>query len=752
MQTRYNKNKVSTSLQLMSSFLSTKRKFSLLHMPMAAMLAAFLSACDGVILNDPYSDQDETRPVLYQSFSERPKHLDPAVAYSENEYAFIAQIYEPPFQYHYLKRPYQLIPLTADKMPEITFIDKRGGKLSKDAPVDEIAFTDYQIDIRPNIQYQFHPALAKDAAGNYIYHELDSGFIDSIDTLGDFEKTGSRELTAEDYVYQIKRLAYPKTQSPIAEIMKNYIVGFQEFSRLSAGASNGELRNLPMAGVKSLSRYQYRIRIKGKYPQFMYWLAMPFFSPMPWEADAFYGQPGLSDKNITLDWFPVGTGPYFLAENNPNRRMILMKNPQFHFEAYPADGEIGDRQKSLLADAGKRLPFIEKVVFMLEKETIPYWNKFLQGYYDASGIASDSFDQAIQFTGSGGVTLTDSMHKKGIQLQTSVETSIFYMGFNMLDSTVGGNSERARKLRQAISIAVDYEEYIAIFRNERGVAAQGVVPPGIFGHEPGETGINPVVYDWDTGRPRRKTIAVARRLLAEAGYADGIDPDTREPLILNFDTTAVSIDDRPAMNWYRKQFEKLGIKLVIRATDYNRFQEKMRTGNAQIFVWGWNADYPDPENFFSLLYGPNAKVRFGGENAVNYQNPEFDRLFEQMRNMENNEQRFRIIQQMHTIVRNDSPWIFGFHPKNFSLYHEWFTNLKPNLMANNRLKYTRIDPVLRAEKRLAWNKPVFWPLVIAVGVFLVMLIPAIKGFRRRMQGYPVLLKPDKFDGRSKVSP
>jgi oligopeptide transport system substrate-binding protein len=713
----------------MSSFLSMKiQTYQVL-----VFIAVLFTACDVSQLNDPYPEDDGKLSVLYQSFSERPKHLDPAVAYSENEYAFIAQIYEPPFQYHYLKRPYQLTPLAASKMPEVNYFNKQGEKLVEGAKDSDIAYTDYVIDIQPNIQYQPHPALAKNAQGDYLYHQLTQEQIQSVNRLEDFKANGSRELTAEDYVYQIKRLAHPKTQSPIAEIMKNYIVGFDDFSKQVSDKQKAEIKNIPMAGVEAVNRYQYRIRINGKYPQFRFWLAMPFFSPMPWEADVFYDQPGLSDKNITLDWFPIGTGPYLLAENNPNRRMILLKNPSFHLEKYPSDGEPEDKQNGLLTDAGKQLPFIEKVIFMLEKETIPYWAKFLQGYYDASGIASDSFDQAIQFTSSGGVALTESMKKKGIQLQTLVETSIFYMGFNMLDATVGGDSERARKLRQAIAIAVDYEEYISIFRNGRGVAAQGVIPPGIYGYAEGREGINPYIYDWINGKAQRKKIDVARQLMAEAGYPDGIDLKTNEALILYFDTTSISIDDRPTMNWYRKQFEKLGIKLVIRATDYNRFQEKMRAGTEQIFIWGWNADYPDPENLFFLLYGANSKVKHGGEDAVNYQNPEFDRLFEQMRNMDNSEQRYRIIQQLQEIVRHDAPWVFGFHPKNFSLFHGWYSNLKPNLMANNRLKYTRIDPSARSEKRQAWNKPIFWPLVLGGLLFVLMLIPAINSYRRRVK-------------------
>ena len=714
--------------------------FSCMKMPIRIIpvlvlmgIAVLLSACHSSELNNPYREGEGSQAVLYESFSERPKHLDPAVAYSSNEYVFISQIYEPPFQYHYLKRPYQLAPLSATDLPTIEYLNSKGERLPAPLNDKDIAYTDYLIEIKPHIQYQPHPALAKKAQGEYLYHHLSATEIDKLETLADFKVTGSRELVAEDYVYQIKRLAHPKIQSPIAEIMKNYIVGFDEFSRQVADKNKTAIKNIAMAGVTAMGPYQYRIRIKGKYPQFIYWLAMPFFAPMPWEADVFYEQPGLNDKNITLDWFPIGTGPYWLAENNPNRRMILQKNPLFHLETYPTEGEPGDKEKGLLADAGKPLPFIDKVVFMLEKETIPYWNKFLQGYYDASGIASDNFDQAVQFTGSGGVSLTPSMQKKGIQLQTAVTTSIFYLGFNMLDATVGGYSEKSRKLRQAISIAVDYEEYISIFMNGRGVAAQGIIPPGIYGHAEGNAGINPVVYDWANGKAQRKPIQKARQLMAEAGYPGGVDPQTGEALILYFDTTSVSIDDRPRMNWYRKQLEKLGIKLVIRATDYNRFQQKTRTGNAQLFIWGWNADYPDPENFFFLLYGPNAKVAHGGENAVNYQNPEFDRLFEQMRNMENSDQRYRIIQQMQDIAREDAPWIFGFHPKSFSLYHGWYKNLKPNLMANNQLKYTRIDSVARAKLRAQWNQPVFWPLLLALGLCVLALIPAVTAYRRRIR-------------------
>ncbi|KAF3978588.1 MAG: ABC transporter substrate-binding protein [Methylococcales symbiont of Iophon sp. n. MRB-2018] len=685
-----------------------------------------LTSCEFSQLNNPYAESEEGISTLYSSFSERPKHLDPAVAYSANEYTFIAQIYEPPLQYHYLKRPYQLEPLTAINMPVISYFNKNNEKLTADYLDSEVAYTDYLIEIKAGIKYQSHPAFDPNN------HQLNSLKLADINTIQDFSSIATRELQAIDYVYQIKRLAHPKIQSPIREIMRNYIFGFDEFSKKMANHDKLAIKDLSISGVKVLSRYQYKIRIKGKYPQFMYWLAMPFFAAMPWEADVFYSQKGLIDKNITLDWFPIGTGPYYLEENNPNRRMILAKNPNYHKDTYPINGEPEDKEQGLLEDAGKLLPFIDKVIYTLEKETIPYWNKFLQGYYDASGISSDSFDQAVQFSGAGNAQLTTLMKQKGIQLQTSVTTSIFYMGFNMLDPLVGGDSERARKLRQAISIALDYEEYISIFMNGRGVAAQGILPLGIFGHQEKKEGINPYIYDWINGKYQRKAIAKAKELMTEAGYPQGVDPKTNKALMLYFDTTSISIDDRSRMNWYRKQFAKLGINLIIRGTDYNRFQEKMRNGSEQLFFWGWNADYPDPENFFFLLYSANGKVKQGGENAANYHNTEFDHLFEQMRNIDNNEKRLEIVQKMQEIIRHDAPWVFGFYPKSFSLFHSWYKNLKPNLMANNRLKYTRIDDKLRREKREQWNKAIFWPLFLVIFLITILIILA-RGSRLKTQ-------------------
>ena len=677
------------------------------------ILLLFLAAC-GDAWNDPYPAGERGKSILYSAFIERPKHLDPVQSYTEDEAKFTQQVYEPPLQYHYLKRPYELIPLTAREIPKARVI--QGGK-----------FTEYEVRIRPGIQYQPHPAFV---AENF---SLPREKINALRTPYELP-LGTRELTADDYIYQIKRLAHPRLHSPILGLMSEYIVGLDDLAKklkADKGSVWLDLREHSLEGVERIDTHTFRVRLNGSYPQFVYWLAMPFFSPVPWEAEKFFEQPGMAEKNFTLDWWPVGTGAYMLTENNPNSRMVLERNPNFRGEPYPAQGEAGDKEAGLLADAGRIMPFVDRVVFSREKESIPYWNKFLQGYFDSSAIPSDTFDQAVRISMEGDAGLTPEMESRGIQLRTSVDTSILYFGFNWLDSVVGGSAERSRKLRQAISIAVDYEEFISIFLNGRGLVAQDPLAPGIFGQRDGKEGINPVTHEWRNGAARRRPIEEARKLLAEAGYPDGRDAKTGEPLVLYLDTVGRGPGDKPRFDWWRRQFGKLAIQLEIRDTDWNRFQEKIRKGSQQIYILGWNADYPDPENFLFLLYGPQARVKSQGENTSNYVNPEFDALFERVKNIPNSAERQRLIDRMVEIARRDAPWLWGYHPKTYGLSHAWMQNGKPNNMARNNLKYLRVDVAKREAMRREWNRPVVWPAVLVFLVLVLSAIPAFLAYRRR---------------------
>lgn len=702
------------------------------------LLAVVLfSACDQS-WNDPYPAAETGNNILYTAFLNRPKHLDPVQSFSEDEINFTAQIYQAPLQYHYLKRPYTVIPATVEAVPHPRLFDARGRELPDDAPADQVVESLYELRLKPGIMYQPHPAFAVDEAGRHLYEDLSSEQLKDKFVVSDFPQVGTRELRADDYIYQMKRMAHPRLHSPIFGVMSEKIVGLDElgkelgeFARQNPDVAWLDMDAHTLKGVEKVDDYTWRVRIKGRYPQFNFWLTMPFFAPVPREVDRFFSQPGMVSKNMTLDWWPVGTGPYMLTENDPNRRMVLTRNPNFKGEAYPCEGEEGDKEAGLLVDCGKEMPFIDQAVFTREKEAIPYWNKFLQGYYDASGIASDSFDQAIKVDVGGGVSLSDEMAEKGIRLLMNVESSTFYIGFNMLDPVVGGMDAKGAKLRQAVSIAIDQEEFISIFMNGRGVPGMSPLPPGIFGFEPGEAGVNPFVYDWVDGAPRRKSVEEARRLLAESGWPNGRHAKTGEPLVLYLDTTGGGMGDKSRLDWLTRQLKKIDVQLVIRATDFNRFQDKIDRGTVQLYFLGWNADYPDPENFFFLLHGPGGRVKFGGSNSSNYMNPVYDRLFIQMKRMDNTPERLQIIREMNHILQQDAPWIYVFHPKRYVLVHSWLMNRNPSSVVNNTLKYQRLDPEKRKRLRAEWNHPDYGPPLLILVLPAVFLITVLVLYRRR---------------------
>jgi len=221
--------------------------------------------------------------------------------------------------------------------------------------------------------------------------------------------------------------------------------------------------------------------------------------------------------------------------------------------------------------------------------------------------------------------------------------------------------------------------------------------------------------------------------LAEAGYPGGKDKEGK-PLVIGFDNAWTGSGATPQLSWIRKKLMDIGITMENRTTDYNRFQDKVDKGNFQLMFYGWLADYPDPENFLFLLYGPNSSVKSGGANYANYDNPEYNRLFEQVRSMENTPQRLEIIRKMKNIIQHDAPWVFAYHPVSFGLYHQWVKDVKPMEIGLGNFKYLRVEPEIRRKNREEWNRPIIWPIFAFVGFLIIGSAPAVFIAWRRERG------------------
>jgi len=699
----------------------------------AAIVAAtggLLSHCD----NTPHPPEAADAATLYFAISAPINKLDPATSYYSHEAEVVDNVYEPPFEYHHLRRPYELKPLAAEEVPSPVFRGPDGAILEGDPPPEQVARVEYTIRIRPGMWYADHPCFATNAAGEPYYRGVAARDVRRWRTPYEFPVLASREVTAADYVRGLRRLADPRLPCPVYATLKRAILGFGEYSerltraleaerarRAAAGGEHDEDRRpivldylaFPCAGIELVDRYTFRIVLARKYPQILYWLAMHFAAPIPEEALWFYAEPAVAERQMDLNRWPVGSGPFYVRQCEPDRRVLLERNRRYRGGTYPTDGAPGDREAGLLEDAGRPIPFLDRVVITVERETIPAWNKFLQGYYDFTFVTPEVFEQTIQMSSGGEATLSDRMRARGIRLQSFVAAAIFWVGFNMADPVVGGLDERRATLRRAISVALDYNEYLDIFLNGQGRAAQGPIPPGMFGAIEGEAGVNGWTDRWDptSQRPVRRPVEEAREWLARAGWPGGRGSDGR-PLALHLDHALAGDPTFVAVfDWMRGRVRRLGIELRERGTDLSRYRDKLERGHFQMYRQGWLADYPDPENFLFLFYGPNAKLRSGGANICNYENPEYDRLFEQMEGMRDGAARAQIISNMVEILRRDAPMCWGFHPTLYMLSHAWHHNGKPRDMTRNTLKYQRVDVALRARCRREWNRPVVLPVL-----------------------------------------
>lgn len=705
---------------------------------MGACGLVLLAACN----NSPYPDGAESGNTVFTALRERsPRYLDPTASYASNETPYTYSIYEPLYGYHYLKRPYTLVPKLAEKVVEPRYFDRAGRELPSDAPASQVAEAVYDIPIKKGAHYAPHPAFAKDAQGRPLYFGEAAPRKMPWRTPLDFPVQATREVVADDFVYAFKRTATTRTVSPSLSVMSSHVIGLDRYAETIRQADKALLKDIPrssedkpfldfrrhpLEGVQALGPHLLRIRLNGKYPQWNYWLAMVFTAPIPWEADAFYANPGFASRGLSLNVWPVGSGPYRMTVYEQDRRHVLERNPAYREATYPCEGSESDRAEGLLADCGKRLPLVDRWVFSMEKEKGAIKSKFKQGYLDVPEVERPDWGVDLGAEAADSPEVAAEFESKGQKLPKFVDVASWYLGFNWLDPVVGRGDTpeqqlRNRKLRQAIAIVLDWEAFSEVFPDRGGEAAMSPVPPGLFGNRHGtRAGLNPFTHRWVDGKPVRRSLEEAKALLAQAGYPEGRDARTGQPLVLYYDYLRVPTPEiKSELDWTVQQFAKLNIQLEIRASDYNQFQDKMRKGTHQVYFWGWNADYPDAENYLFLLYGPNGKAKFDGENATNFQNDEYDRLFEEMRTLEDGPRKQAVIDRMVAITQEEAVWSMGWYPWSSGAYQAWMGNGKPSIIIRDQLRYLKVDAAARTQALKAWNRPVHWPLLVLGGLALL---------------------------------
>jgi ABC-type transport system substrate-binding protein len=350
-----------------------------------------------------------------------------------------------------------------------------------------------------------------------------------------------------------------------------------------------------------------------------------------------------------------------------NYKIEFVRNPDFRKEFF------SDAVSK--TDQAKRLPLLDRVVCYQINEPISSWLLFLQGNIDLSAVDKDSFEAIV----TDKLQLIPALKKQGIKMMRIPKFQIHYIGFCFTDPVLAENLN----LRKAISLAYNVKKRVTIWNNQI-MPANGPIPAGVPGYDPKFKNQYSIF-----------NINQAKKYMKKAGYPDGIDPKTGQPLELTLDIGGTASIHRQIAELFVEDMEKIGIKIIPSLNNWPRFLQKSAKGEVQLYSVSWVGDYPDAENFLQLFYGPNA----GSCNRSYYRDPKFDRMYDEIKTMPDTPERSAKYAEMAEYLTEQCPWIFSHYPISYRLKHSWVENYLPHDFSFSRWKYLSIDYKKRTRKK-----------------------------------------------------
>jgi ABC-type transport system substrate-binding protein len=572
----------------------------------------------------------DAKKTLRVAYSIAETTFDPAFASDAASDGIIVNIFDTMLDYDYLARPVRLVPRALEAMPTV----EDGGK-------------SYLCRIRKGIHFTADPVF----------------------------KGKRRELTANDFAYGFKRILDPSVKSPWLWLIEGKLVG-GDAARAEATRRGRFDYDAPIAGLEVVDRYTLRIRLTAPDLRFPYVLAVPNVAAQAREVVEAYGN--------DIGAHPVGSGPYMLAEYRRSARIVLIANPDYRDMRYEPAGPVPPASEPIVAALrGKRLPLAARVEVNVIEEGQARWLAFMNREIDFLDILPTEFvEQALDAKGN----LLPALAARGIVHDVLLRPNTWWFYFNMQDPVVGGYALDRIALRRAIGMGYDNDEAIRVLLKGRAVPAYGPIPPDIAGYDPALQ-TDAQLYD----------PAFARALLDRFGYKDRDGDGYREspdgkPLTIERWSTPNSAS-RQADELWKKNMDAIGIRIAIKKDRTPELRKMAREGKIPMRSDGWNADYPDAENFMQLLYGPS-----GPENNARFDLPEFNALYERARTLPDSPERTRLFDRMTKLVIAYAPWRMTFHLLEDSVRHPWIGTYVPHPIRSQWWQYIDVDAGERARR------------------------------------------------------
>jgi ABC-type transport system substrate-binding protein len=464
-----------------------------------------------------------------------------------------------------------------------------------------------------------------------------------------------RELVAADLIYSMQRHYDPALKSPWLFLLDGKLAGDTALKQGNFDPTRA------IAGLTALDSHTLRIVLTRPDNNFLYILAMPALSVVAHETIAGHAP------------FPVGTGPYLLREWQRNSRLLLDANPDFRRTVFD-DSTLGHPAIGR-ALHGRSLPLIGHIdVRVLEEQqarVLGFLNRDID-YLEPvpAPLAGMVLEQG---------KLKPELARQGITLALTPSMSLDYLWMNMEDPVLGGIALPQIALRRAIGYSYDRAEDIRVLSKGLAIPAQSPLPPNVFG------------YDASLRSDAETNPVLARALLERFGYRDRDGDGWREqpdgsPLTLTMHTLA-STTGRLRDELWRRNLSAIGIRVVFSSGKFTDLLKAARLGQVQMMEAEWIADFPDGENFYQLLYGPNA----GSANRARFRLPAFDRLYEQAQQLPDSPARNLLYRDMNRLLQGYAPWVLRTHPVSADVQHPWLRNYQRHPVMLTTWRYLDLE-------------------------------------------------------------
>ena len=593
--------------------------------------AAAVTALALLLASTPAAAQNApaTQPlkVLRYAFLIAETTFDPAQISDLYSRTVVSGMIEAPLEFEFLARPARMRVNTAAAMPEV----------SED-------FKTFTFRIKPGIYFADDPAF----------------------------KGTKRELTAEDYVYSLKRHYDPRWKSANLYILENAkILGLSELRKKLGEEKKPFNYDTPVEGLRALDRYTFQVKLGEPTPRFLYnFTDGSFTGALAREVVDFYG-----DK---IGEHPVGTGPFVLKAWKRSSRIVLAKNPNYREVLFNETAPAGNArlEASAAQFKGKRLPLIDEVHISIIEEPQPRWLSFLNEEQDVMDQLPADFAPTVIPNNK----LAPNLAKKGIVMVRYPRADVSVSYFGMENPVVGGYEPHKVALRRAISLGVDVDREIRLARRSQAIPAQGVIGPETWGYNPK---LKTEMGDFNRAR--------ALALLDMHGYVDKDGDGWREQpngeaLVIEY-ATSPDQQSRQLNELWKKNMDAIGIKMVFKTAKWPENLKSSRAGKLMMWGVGWSAGAPDGDTFLALGYGPNK----GGANHARFNLPAFNTLYQQQRQMPDSPERLAIMEEANKLLVAYMPYKVHVHRIFTDLAQPWVVGYHRNIFVRDFYKYVDID-------------------------------------------------------------